>query len=142
MKSELGTIKINRPVSRTSIFIIAIIILNLLIFHYKKIALYKMVLFIMFCIFGIVSIKLIIKAIKFIVKKIRKEKSTVKYEPKRLEYIYNAFEKLFFMFSPIGLLFIIEQPIILLLPLLVFLALVFLAIKNYLNSKKASNCPD
>lgn len=135
-ENNLGRIKIQRPISKASILIIMIILLSLIFFTKIKIEPFIMSGFIMFCIFCVVGINIMIKFIKIILRKLGNKKIIEKYEPKRLECIYNAFEKLFLIFSPIGLLFIIDNAFILLLPIIVFLVLVFLSIKNYSNSKK------
>lgn len=135
-ENDLGRIKIQRPISKASILIIMIILLSLLFFTIMRIEPFIMSGFIMICIFCIVSINIIIKFLKIILRKLGNKKNIVKYESKRLECIYNAFEKLFLIFSPIGLLFIMDNTFILLLPIIVFSVLVFIAMKNFLDSKK------
>lgn len=135
-RSELGKIRIHRPVNKMSTVIIGVILLGSIFFKNEGLDLFDTVLYIMFCIFIIVSVGTVIKIIKIIVRNFWKEKSSMQYEPKRLEWIYNVFEKIFLIFLPLGLLVVREEPIILTLPIIIFLILVYVAIKNHRETKK------
>lgn len=133
-KTELGNIYINKPISKSAVIIIIISLLSLISSVLGKVENFKTTLFIVFSVFIVVVINVVVKIMKFIIKKIRNDKSERKYETKRLEWVYNVSEKIFYIFAPLALIAL--HPSVLILPPVIFSILVYMSIKNHIDKNK------